>query len=690
LFRRESLHRDVALQLEKAREDRSAWVEDRFNDTATLAGYPRAFERLGLSLQPGDEAAQAERIRQSSLHELLVAALDDWAMTIRGLRRRDPSKKVLQARLLHVARLADPDPWQDQLRDAALWDQRRPLEKLARQALDDRKVLARLSPHMLALLGALLHSGPEAEEVLRQAQFAHPTDFWLNFHLGMALDSSKPAQAEGFFRAALTLRPEHTAALNNLGNTLFRQKRVKEAAAHYARAVAIDPHTARFYGNLGNALRHLKDYKGATAQLHKALEIDPNFAGIYFLLGNTLRDSKEPEGAMKQYRKALELDPEYAQAHNNLGLTLAEQRQPALAVEHFRKALEYDPRLAQAHNNLANTLVRQGDDQGALSHYKKALELNPRSFATHSSLADFFDNRKDPKQAAAHYRIDIEPDNPKPHYGLGRVLHLGGDPLGALPHYRKAIQLNPNYAEAYCNLADILRVQGKLAESFQTLRRGHELGARRPDWPYPSEKWLKISAGLLLKETLQQLQADLKQCRAKVDIPAGPKAPRPAPADVFWVDDALTRRLTGPNLAALSDARTLALLTAEEQKNLGQLRAEVDELSKQVRAFFLTKAAQTGSLTAQQKERTHEVKLTAGTTYAFDLSSEAFDTFLRLEDGKGTKLAENDDIDPDTNLNSRILFTAPADGTYRLIATSFEQRGTGSYTVLIREFRGAR
>ena len=49
------------------------------------------------------------------------------------------------------------------------------------------------------------------------------------------------------------------------------------------------------------------------------------------------------------------------------------------------------------------------------------------------------------------------------------------------------------------------------------------------------------------------------------------------------------------------------------------------------------------------------------------------------------KLAENDDISKD-NLNSRISFTPLADGTYRLIATSYQQRGVGDYEIITREF----
>ena len=77
--------------------------------------------------------------------------------------------------------------------------------------------------------------------------------------------------------------------------------------------------------------------------------------------------------------------------------------------------------------------------------------------------------------------------------------------------------------------------------------------------------------------------------------------------------------------------------------------------------------------------------MTAGKTYMIDMTSAQFDTYLRLEDDKGKVLAKNDDIS-DENLNSRIIFSCKEDGNYRIVATSFKQRGTGAYAVVIREF----
>ena len=61
------------------------------------------------------------------------------------------------------------------------------------------------------------------------------------------------------------------------------------------------------------------------------------------------------------------------------------------------------------------------------------------------------------------------------------------------------------------------------------------------------------------------------------------------------------------------------------------------------------------------------------------------DSVLRILDAKGETLAENDDFAPD-NLNSRLVFTLAQDDTYRLVATSYKQQGTGTYSLTVRLF----
>src|SRR5262249_20202353 len=55
----------------------------------------------------------------------------------------------------------------------------------------------------------------------------------------------------------------------------------------------------------------------------------------------------------------------------------------------------------------------------------------------------------------------------------------------AIACYRKAIEIDPRYAEAHCNLGDALKRQGRFAESLAAYRRGPERGTKRPRWAHP-------------------------------------------------------------------------------------------------------------------------------------------------------------------------------------------------------------
>jgi hypothetical protein len=49
----------------------------------------------------------------------------------------------------------------------------------------------------------------------------------------------------------------------------------------------------------------------------------------------------------------------------------------------------------------------------------------------------------------------------------------------------------PEHAEAHCNLSACLLNLGRCAEALEHVRRGHELGSKRPGWPYPSAQWVR-------------------------------------------------------------------------------------------------------------------------------------------------------------------------------------------------------
>jgi tetratricopeptide (TPR) repeat protein len=195
--------------------------------------YEKAFRAAGLAVD-GDEEALARRVRESTVQERVGDALVDWAL-VAYLHGDGPS----HARLLGLSRRVSPgSAWRDRFRDPAAWKDRRALERLAGEA-----PVAEVSSALLMVLARLLErEKADAEPMLRAAQRLRPRLSWLNWELGnVLLEANRPAEAVGFFRAALVMRQDSSAVHDRLALALFRQGLVEDALEAYRRAIELDP-----------------------------------------------------------------------------------------------------------------------------------------------------------------------------------------------------------------------------------------------------------------------------------------------------------------------------------------------------------------------------------------------------------------------------------------------------------------
>jgi tetratricopeptide (TPR) repeat protein len=467
----------VALELEEVREARSVELMEGFpNYLLNLQRYPAAFRKVGLVPRPGREAALAELVRRSPIREQLLAGLDDWAHASWWLGQ--PERAGL---LQRVARRADPDPWRDRVRDVTLWRNQPALRRLADQALADPQALARLSPQLLDLLGIYLEAGNAREDWFRRTQALHPRDFWLNYSLGLSLQTSgKTAQAEAFVRVALTVRPDSTAARHALANVLFAQKDYPGAALHYRKLTELQPRYAAGWHGLGNALYHQKDFKAAAAAYHKVWELTPKSATLPIDLGNTYRALRDYQGAAAWYGKALELDARNVFTRIRLADCLFYQRDFAGALAHYREARALDPRSAAAWSGSGDALLARGDLAGAEAHCRNALELDPRFARAHNGLGNVCFAREDYAGAADRYgqAVELDPSYAPAWYNLGRVRQQQKDLPGAVAHYRRAVAEDPGYALAWRGLGGALNASKDYKGAAAAFQKALDLDPR--------------------------------------------------------------------------------------------------------------------------------------------------------------------------------------------------------------------
>jgi serine/threonine protein kinase len=234
--------RRMIAELEEIRLRQAAPEGENVKDGGAAPLYEEAFRKYGLdvgALEPGEAAA---RVRASAIRQELLAALYSWWMFV------NPDQKK-QKKLREVMKGADDSVWRRQLFDAAVHHERDKLKELAShpEALEQPPPVLVL--HSMLLWGAGLRE--ETVALLRRAQQRHPGDFWINHQLALTLHKLGPpraAEAIGYYRAALALRPGSPAVYYNLGLALQNMGDVNGAIAAYRQAIALDPR------NLGQAL----------------------------------------------------------------------------------------------------------------------------------------------------------------------------------------------------------------------------------------------------------------------------------------------------------------------------------------------------------------------------------------------------------------------------------------------------
>ena len=91
-------------------------------------------------------------------------------------------------------------------------------------------------------------------------------------------------------------------------------------------------------------------------------------------------------------------------------------------------------------------------------------------------------------EAVACYRraLELQPDYAEAHSNLGNVLRDQGKLDEAIACCRRALELKPDFAEAHYNLGVAFKDQGKLDEAVACCRRAVEL---KPDFAERTTTW---------------------------------------------------------------------------------------------------------------------------------------------------------------------------------------------------------
>jgi tetratricopeptide (TPR) repeat protein len=159
--------------------------------------------------------------------------------------------------------------------------------------------------------------------------------------------------------------------------------------------------------------------------------------------------AKQFEAAAHSYKSVLKLDPHDSEAWNGLGIAQQQMGNLQESVSAFEQAVKYQPARSDYWLALGKAYIGTNDDEKAIKAFQEAVGLDPKSALGWYELGNAFNS---PQQSERCYRqaITLEPDNPLFLFALGKLRPADDARIDAL---KSALQLNPNYSDAWYALA---------------------------------------------------------------------------------------------------------------------------------------------------------------------------------------------------------------------------------------------
>jgi len=162
----------------------------------------------------------------------------------------------------------------------------------------------------------------------------------------------------------------------------------------------------------------------------------------------------EYEQALTVFNAALELDDQQPALWANVGNTHSKLNQNEQAVEAYQKAIDLAPEDPTLYQNMGGLYASMGDTEKARELYQKAVSLSAYG---------------DPKDAAVNY------------YNMGVTFINSGKSEEAIEALNKALEADPEYAEAHYQLGISMLGTGQMEESADHLKKYLELAPQGPN-----------------------------------------------------------------------------------------------------------------------------------------------------------------------------------------------------------------
>jgi superkiller protein 3 len=321
-------------------------------------------------------------------------------------------------------------------------------------------------------------------------------------------------KAVAVLREGLNDDPDSLAIADELAVVLMLQGRNEEAFSTLDLALGKHPDdepTQLLYLRIMVSSHSAK----ATELARKLLTTYPNQWEVLYLNGVLESQDADFQSARAHLERSIALNPKYYQSHDELGNILAKLGELPTAREQFEKAIALGDSEPEVEYDLAKVLQRMGDTAGAkekLNVYQqlKTARSDKVQAAGKAEVGDQAMAAGDANKAAVLYReaLETDPNEPLLSYKLSQALDKMKDIPGEKAALQRAIQLNPNLAEAQNQMGYLIVLEGDLVNAEAYFRAAVHAS------PSYVVAWINLAATLASESKWQEAQQALSHALA--------------------------------------------------------------------------------------------------------------------------------------------------------------------------------
>jgi tetratricopeptide (TPR) repeat protein len=322
-----------------------------------------------------------------------------------------------------------------------------------------------------------------AEEQFGKAVELEPDSYDTNHNLGAAFaHNGKVAKAIPYLEKARSLNP---ASYNNgydLSLAYFVSNRLNDAR-NSVQAMLKVKDTAELHNLLAQIEEKDGNFVAAANQFQSAAHVDPSESNL-FDWGGELLLHRTLDPAVEVFRQATDRYPQSPRLMVGLGMAYYARGNYDDAVKAFLRGADLDPNDARCYRFLSRA-YDSSPSQAAevIERFRRYAELQPNNgLALYYYAMSLWKGKRaqdpefDPKQIDSLLRraIAADPKLPEANLQLGNLNADQGKFADAIPEYQRALELNPDLADARYRLGQAYVRSGqkdKAQEQFQVYQQ---------------------------------------------------------------------------------------------------------------------------------------------------------------------------------------------------------------------------